>query len=270
MEELMTIKILFSGDIVGKLGRQTVVRLLPELKKKLKPDLIIANVENVTHGTGINLKSYEELKLAGVDFFTSGNHVFERKEGLQLLAEKTDLIRPANYPPGLPGKGVQLIEVGTKKILIVNLIGRVFMKMNYDCPFRKMEELLQQYQGEKIAAVIVDFHAEATSEKKAFGLYFDGKVSAILGTHTHIPTADCQILPQGTAFVTDVGMVGAADSVIGVRPELIIKIFLQQYPIPFEPVEEGPAVFNAVLLEIDSKTAKAKSIKRVDREVEMW
>jgi metallophosphoesterase (TIGR00282 family) len=266
----MSLKILFIGDIVGKIGRKTTAKVLPELKKKYKPDLIIANGENATHGNAITLNAYTELKKMGIDFFTLGDHTFKNKENLELLTkEKTDVIRPANYPPNLPGKGYQLIEVGTKKILIINLLGRVFMKFDYDCPFRTMAEILEQYQDEKLAVIIVDFHAEATSEKNAFALYFDGKISAILGTHTHIPTCDQRILPSGTAYITDVGMVGAKDSVIGAQKESVIKMFLYQYNLPIEPEEDGPAIFNACLIEIDTKTKLAKKIKRVDREIDI-
>lgn len=266
----MTIKILFIGDIVGKAGRQATAKVLPELKNKCQPDLIIANGENATHGNAIALKGYNELKAAGVDFFTLGDHSFESKENRALLAEnKPDLIRPANYPPDLPGSGFQLLELGTKKILLINLIGRVFMKFNYDCPFRKLTEILQSHQAEKLAAIIVDFHGEATSEKNAFARHFDGQLSAIFGTHTHVPTCDQKILPQGTAYVTDVGMVGAVNSVIGVKKEPVIKMFLQQFKNKFEPEDAGTIIFNAVLVEINPKTAKARSIKRLDKEVKI-
>ena len=258
-------KILFIGDIVGKAGRKAVAENLPKLKKSLKIDLVIANAENATHGTAPSLKSYEELKESGVNFITLGDHSFRSKENRDLLSgKKSDIIRPANLPPQLPGQGCQLIEVGTKKVLIANLLGRVFMKFDYDCPFRAMDKILEKYKNEKISAIIVDIHGEATSEKTAFGLHYDGKISAVLGTHTHVPTCDNKILPEGTAYVTDVGMVGASNSVIGAKKEPIIQMFLEQHKISFEPEEDGPCSFNSVLIEVDPKTKKAKSIKRID------
>ncbi len=263
-------KILFIGDIVGKLGRQAVAKAWSEIKKKHDPDLIIANAENATHGNALGINAYHELKKIGINFFTLGDHAFKTKENLELLNQSNpDVIRPANYPPNVPGLGSQIIEVGSKKILIINLIGRVFMKFDYDCPFRALSEILKSHEGEKLAAIIVDFHAEATSEKNALARYFDGSVSAIFGTHTHIPTCDDQILPKGTAFVSDAGMVGAKNSVIGVKIEPIIKMFLHQYKMPFEPAESGPAVFNSVLVEIDPKTRLAKKIIRLDKKVEV-
>lgn len=264
------IKILFIGDMVGKISRKAVQKIVPEIQKKYKPDLVIANVENVAHGSGITEKIFKELKEYGIQFMTLGDHAFDRQETKELLQrEKGFIIRPANYPPHMPGYGEAIIEIGSKKILVINLLGRVFMKMDYDCPFRAIDEIIRKHKDEKFSAIIVDLHAEATSEKRAFGWYVDGRVSAVLGTHTHVPTCDQEILPKGTAYISDAGMVGAKNSVIGVRKEAVISTFLNQVKTLFEPVDEGICAFNSVLIEIDPETAKAKSIIRIDKEIEI-
>lgn len=264
------LKIIMFGDVSGRIGRRAVAKILPGLKKKFDPDLVLANAENIAHGVGITEKTLGEMVQAGVDFFTSGDHIFDKKEALDLLTKKDAVvIRPANYPPGVPGSGYRLIEVGTKKILVVNLIGRVFMRSQYDCPFRKMDEILEEHKKDKLSAVIVDFHAEATSEKNGLGIYLDGRVSAVLGTHTHVGTDDWQIFPGGTAYLTDVGMVGAKDSILGVEKSGILKTFLTQMPEAHEIPEEGICAVNAVYLEIDPKTAKAVKIKKIKEEVEI-
>ena len=261
-------KILFFGDIIGKIGRRAMKQILPELKNEYQPDLIMANVENAAHGVGVTEKTLAELAEAGVQVFTSGNHIFSKPEAEALLNIKDSaLLRPANYPPGLPGADYKIIEIGSKAVVIINLLGRVFMKGNFDCPFRKLDEILAKIPAKNIGAIIVDFHAQASSEKTAFGWYADGRVSAVLGTHTHIPTADCKILPQGTAFVSDAGMVGALDSVIGDKKEEIIKSFLTQTNAPIEIPEEGEVEVGAVLVEIDPATKKAVKIGRVDRKI---
>lgn len=266
----MDLKILFFGDVIGKIGRQGMKKVLAELKEEYQPDLVIANAENLAHGIGATPKTLQELMTAGVDFFTSGNHIWKKPEIIEELEKKEGkIIRPANFPPNLPGRGSQVLEIGTRKILIINLIGRVFLHENYDCPFRALDEILSSYKKQKLSAVIVDFHAEATSEKIAFGWYADGKVSAVLGTHTHVPTADFRVLPQGAAFISDIGMVGAYDSVIGEEKEVIIDSFLTQKPFNFVIPEQGSCQINAVLLTIDSKNKKAKNIIRVDKKVEI-
>ncbi len=266
----MSIKILFIGDMVGKISRKACAALLPEIKKKYKPDLVIANAENSAHGSGLTEKIFHELKSYGVDCMTLGDHAFDRNETRELLVkESASLIRPRNYPLHTPGAGEMMIEIGSKKILIVNLLGRVFMKMDYEDPFRAIDEILAQHKNDNLSAILVDFHAEATSEKKAFGWYVDGRVSAVLGTHTHVPTCDARILPQGTAYISDVGMVGARDSVIGIDKKAVIETFLTQVKKLFEPVDNGVCEFNCVLIEIDDKTKKAVSIKRIDKEIEI-
>lgn len=265
----MSLKILFIGDIVGKIARKAVTKALPDIKKEFKPDLIIANGENSSHGFGITRSTYEEIKNAGVDVVTLGDHAFDKKEAFELLdQEKEHLIRPANFAPNLPGAGFTTIEIGSKKILIINLVGRVFMKKDFEDPFKKIDEILAQFENEKLAAIFIDFQAEATSEKIAFGWHVDGRVSALVGTHTHVPTADAKILPQSTAYVSDVGMVGARDSVIGFVKDEIVKSFQNQISGIKEPEENGACQFNSVLIDIDTKTGKATKITRLDKEIE--
>lgn len=267
--------IIFIGDLVGKIARKALKEVVPAWRKKYKPDFVIANGENMAHGLGMTKKTVDEVLAAGVDVITSGDHAFDKEEEENIFEIKPNLLRPANFPPGVPGQGEFLAVDSQKSLLVINLIGRVFMKQNYDCPFRKLDEILKKYPAfakaaagkRKPQAILVDMHAEATSEKTALGFYADGRVAAVLGTHTHIPTADAKILPKGTAFVGDVGMVGALDSVIGDDKQAIIKAFLDQSKLKIEPVEEGVCQINAVILEIDEKTGKAKNIKRLDEEV---
>ncbi len=254
-------KVLFIGDIVGAYGRAVVKELLPGLKAEHSVDLTIANGENSAHGYSITEKIYHELLEMGIDAVTMGNHLFEKKE----LREKIDtfdrLVRPANFPAGAPGRDYLIVEVKGKKIGIINLLGRVFMQC-LDCPFQAADKLVARLK-EKCAAIIVDFHAEATSEKVALGYWLDGRASAVLGTHTHVMTADDKIMLNGTAFISDVGMCGSADSIIGMNKEPILKRFVTQLPERFEPTNEGRGLFNAVVMEIDTATGKAKSIKRI-------
>lgn len=263
-------KVLFFGDIVGRIGRQAVKQLLPELRQEFEPDLILANAENSAHGIGFTSKIINELREAGIDFFTSGNHVLSKPEAeILLVAPRPVVIRPANYPASVPGQGFRIIEVGSKSVMIINLMGQVFMKEELDSPFQKIDEILRADLPKNLAAIIVDFHGEATSEKAAFGWYADGRVSAVLGTHTHVPTADQKILPQGTAFVSDVGMVGATDSIIGDTKEPIIDSFVNKTTFKLEIPEAGDVSVNAVLIEINNSSRQAESIIRVDRKVKV-
>ncbi len=263
-------KILFIGDVVGKPGRKTVAVLLDEIKKEYGPDFVIANAENLAHGKGITKQTFDELLAVGVDFCTSGNHIWAKPEGHEILAQKeSKIIRPANFPANVPGIGAKLVPVGAKNILVINLGGRVFMKEHLDCPFRKLDAILDEYAKEKPAAIIIDFHAEATSEKNTFGLYADGRVSAVLGTHTHVPTADERVLPKGTAYITDVGMVGLKNSSIGIGYEGILPTFLNQMPGKFDIPDYGLISFNAVLIDIDTTNGSARSIVRIQRDIEI-
>jgi hypothetical protein len=251
------IRVLFLGDVIGRPGRKALNRYLPTLVKKYSPALVVANAENAAGGIGITEKVGQEL-LSQVHVLTSGNHIWDKREGISYVEKEERLLRPANYPPRNPGKGSYLFETDKgAKIGILNLQGRVFMEP-IDCPFRIADEELKRLNT---SAVVVDFHAEATSEKQALGWYLDGRASAVIGTHTHVPTADDRILPQGTAYITDVGMVGGYNSVIGIRKDQALKRFLTARPHRFEPGKDG-LVFSAVLVEIESQTGKALKIQR--------
>ncbi len=249
------------GDVIGKPGRQTVQKLLPGLRQQYKLDMVMANAENAAGGLGLTLTTAEELLEAGVDILTSGNHIWDRREIIPYLDEDMPILRPLNYPPGVPGRGY----IATDKALVVNLIGRTFIG-NFDCPFRAMDQLLSEFKDRQ-PVIIVDFHAEATSEKMAMGRYLDGRVSAVLGTHTHIGTIDAQLLHQGTAYVTDIGMTGPADSIIGDEAESVLQRFLTMLPHRLS-VGTGKTIFNAVLVSIDDESGKATSIDRIDLEAE--
>lgn len=246
-------RILFIGDIVGRPGREAITKNFPQIKKDFSPDLIIANGENASHGKGLNLEHYHELKKAGIDFFTSGNHIWRQQDIFEIMDKpQADIIRPANYPKENPGRGYQIISGPLmKKILIISLQGRVFMSDDLDCPFRKLDEILKETALERPDYILVDFHAEATSEKTCFGLYADGRVHAVIGTHTHVQTADERILPQGTAYITDVGFVGLRDSAIGVDSEPVIKNFISQMPVKYSITEGSPVTLNAVIIDFD-------------------
>lgn len=253
-------KVLFFGDIVGRPGREAIKKILPGWKKKYQPDLVIANGENLAHGKGVTEKSLREVLEAGIDLVTSGNHVWQQKQASSLLENKEiPLLRPANWSANVPGQGQKIIEVRTKKILVVNLIGRVFFHRQYDNPFRRIDQILDEFQ--EVDGIVVDWHAEATSEKQALGWYLDGRASAVLGTHTHIPTADARVLPQGTAYISDIGLVGVRDSILGMDKEIALKGFLFQLPQKLE-VAEGPVEVDAVLVDIINKN-KAKSIEKL-------
>ena len=251
------IRVLFLGDIIGRPGRKAMKRYLPSLIEKYSPALLVANAENSAGGIGITEKVGQEL-LSQVHVLTSGNHIWDKREGISYVEKEERLLRPANYPPRNPGKGSYLFETDKgAKIGILNLQGRVFMEP-IDCPFRIADEELKRLDT---SIVVVDFHAEATSEKQALGWYLDGRASAVIGTHTHVPTADDRILPQGTAYITDVGMVGGYNSVIGIRKDQALKRFLTARPHRFEPGKDG-LVFSAVLVEIEVQTGKALKIQR--------
>lgn len=258
------LNILIIGDISGKIGRKTVAKLLPKITKEEKIDFVIANAENAAHGQGITTSTLDDLLEGGVDFFTGGDHSFAAKKQLDdIYGGKYPIIRPANFPPNVPGNGYSLIDVKGHKLLIINLIGRVYMKMDYDCPFRKLDEILANFSNQKLSGIIVDIHAEATSEKIILGKYAANRVSAVLGTHTHVMTADEHITPDGMAYITDIGMTGFADGSIGVEASGIIETFLTQIKGAHVIPEKGRAVLNAVIVSIDPKSAKTKKIKTI-------
>jgi metallophosphoesterase (TIGR00282 family) len=254
------LRVLIIGDVVGKPGRKAVEALLPGLRKEMGIDLTVINGENAAGGFGITYEIAQELFNYGADVITSGNHIWDQRDIIPYLDEGTPILRPLNYPPSVPGKGY--IKVG--KVVVVSLIGRVFVG-NFDCPFRAMDSLIEEL-GEGRHSIIVDFHAEATSEKVAMGWYLDGRVSSVTGTHTHVGTVDSRILPKGTAYISDVGMVGPVNSVIGSNIQDVLSRFLNQTPKRLN-VADGRSRFNSVLLELNEDTGEAISISRIDREV---
>jgi 2',3'-cyclic-nucleotide 2'-phosphodiesterase len=257
-------QILVIGDVIGKPGRQAVQKLLPGLRQQLKLDLVIANAENAAGGLGLTLSTARELLDAGVDVMTSGNHIWDQKDIISHLDGDLPILRPLNYPPGVPGRGCLTFE----NVAIVSLIGRTFFVHNYDCPFRAMDNLLGSLRN-KQSVIIVDFHAEATSEKVAMGRYLDGRVSAVVGTHTHVGTIDAGILPKGTAHITDIGMTGPKDSIIGDDVQSVLQRFLTAMPNRLSVSSGTKITFNSVLINVDEKSGQTESIMRVDREVDI-
>ncbi len=248
------------GDVMGKPGRRAVTALLPSLRDELEPDLVVANGENAAAGRGLTEATAQQMFDAGVDVITSGNHIWDQKDIIPVLDRKGTLLRPLNYPPNVPGRGL-LTRDG---VTVMNLQGRTFMP-DIDCPFRVADAALGDL-GED-AVVVVDMHCEATSEKQGMGRYLDGRVAAVLGTHTHVPTADARVLPGGTAYVTDVGMVGPLESIIGNEIDAVLERFLTGLPNRLPVAKRSPMVqFNAVLVEIDETSRLARGISRVDRE----
>lgn len=258
-------KILFLGDIIGRAGRRLVKNLLPALIERHGADFVIANAENSAGGFGLNRNSLEELQKSGVDFFTTGNHVWDKAEGVSLLNELNNIVRPANYPGNAPGTGVKTIPGTDGAVAVVNLQGRVFMPA-IDCPFRWIDDYLRK-ASPRPAVIIVDIHGEATSEKVAMGWYLDGRVALVLGTHTHVPTRDCRILPEGTGYVTDVGMTGSYDSVIGVKKEAVIRRFLNMRPTRFE-VAKKDIRCDYVVADIDESSGKTVGIDHLQTRLE--
>jgi metallophosphoesterase (TIGR00282 family) len=254
-------KVLMIGDIVGKPGRRTVKQLLPKLKQIYQIDFVIANGENAAGGNGITSDTADELLSSGIDVLTMGNHVWDKKEIFEFIDMESRILRPANYPPKTPGLGFNTFQThNNKEIGIVNLSGRVFLG-NLDCPFRAADAILLNLK--KITPIIfVDFHAEVSSEKMAMGWYLDGRATAICGTHTHIQTSDARILPGGTAYITDLGMTGPRNSILGVEANLVIQKFLTQMPVKFK-VAEGPTQFNGVIIEFNPDTGKSLHITTI-------
>ena len=256
-------KILFVGEIVAKPGREIVQKFLPEIIKEHKPDAVFANCENLSGGRGITEEKIEQMKMVGIDYFTSGEHIFHER-GTTDFIENVPVLRPANYPKGTPGSGYKIIDLGRKgKVLLINLMGITSFggKNSFlDNPFVRIDEILEETKNENIDAKIVDFHAEATSEKYSIGFYLDGRVDAVLGTHTHVPTCDNMVLPKGTLYITDIGMCGAIDSSLGVKADITIKMFLTAMNQHFEWESAGRKAFRSVLLDLQAKT-----IVRIDK-----
>ena len=257
--------ILFIGDIVGSPGRGAVKQLLPGLKKEYNLDFVIANAENAAGGSGITPLVARELFDSGVDVLTSGDHIWKKREIFELINKEKRILRPANFPPGAPGEGWNLFKArGGCKLGVINVNGRVFMEA-LECPFKTAFQA-QEALSKDTRVIIVDIHAEATSEKVALGWYLDGKVSAVLGTHTHIQTADERILPCGCAYITDLGMTGPLDSVIGRRVEDVLERFLTSIPVRFQVAKENTQL-QGVVLDIDEETGKARSIVRIQKKI---
>jgi 2',3'-cyclic-nucleotide 2'-phosphodiesterase len=248
------------GDIFGEPGRRAVTSLLPRLKKQHDADLAIVNVENAAAGFGVTPPLAKSILEHGADVMTSGNHIWDKKEIIEYIGKENLLLRPANFPAGVPGAGSIVVKAGPHKVAVLNLMGRVFLP-NLDCPFRKADEEIDRLKQET-PIIVVDMHCEATSESQAMGWYLDGRVSAVVGTHRHVQTADERILPQGTAYITDLGMTGPVDSVIGVDPQIALQRFLTQMPNRFEPAK-GPAALHGVVIRIDPDTARGLSIERL-------
>ncbi|AGG07082.1 MULTISPECIES: TIGR00282 family metallophosphoesterase [Dehalococcoides] len=254
-------KILVIGDVIGKPGRDALRDILPGLKQEYKIDFTVINGENTAGGIGITPATAQDLISAGADVITTGNHVWKHRDIATVMEDESlPVIRPLNYPPGVPGQGYIL----KNKVLVVNLMGRTFM-YDIDCPFRSIDNLITKLNF-KPSAIIVDFHAEATSEKMALGFYLDGRVSAVLGTHTHVATCDTRLLPKGTAYVSDIGMVGPIDSIIGDEPDSVIQRFLTGIPGRLS-VAQGRVMLNAVVVTVNTKTGLATSIERIYREI---
>lgn len=255
------VRMLFIGDVFGSPGRRCLEELLPSLRRRLAADLVVANAENAAGGLGLNDRQAREMFLQGVDVITTGNHVWKQRDLLPLLDSEPHLLRPANYPQGSPGQGwVRARTRSGVEVGVVNLEGRTFMS-SLDCPFATLEALLSGPLG-GLAVVCVDMHAEASSEKQALAWHFDGRVSAVLGTHTHVQTADERLLPRGTAFITDLGMTGPQESVIGMEPAAAISRFISQRPQKFQVAKRDPWLHGA-LVTVDEATGRAVGIERV-------
>ena len=248
------------GDVFGEPGRRAIQMLLPKLKKQHEADLAVVNVENSASGFGVTPLIARTFLEQGVDVMTSGNHIWDKKEIIEYINKENLLLRPANYPPGTPGAGSIVVKAGPHKVAVLNLMGRVFLPQ-LDCPFRKADEELERLRAET-SFIIVDMHAEATSESQAMGWHLDGRVSAVVGTHRHVQTADERVLPQGTAYITDLGMTGPTDSVIGVDKDIALERFITQMPNRFEPAK-GPVALHGALIKVDAETGRGLSIERL-------
>ncbi len=249
-------RILFIGDIVAKPGREIIKEVLPEIIKSENIDFVIANAENIAHGRGASVATLNEMMVCGVNYFTSGDHIFRQKD-FEDEIDNLPIVRPANFPEGAPGKGYAIIDAGKYgNILLINLMGRTFLSERLDDPFRMADKILDETKDKNIQLTLVDFHAEATSEKHALAFYLDGRVTAVLGTHTHVPTCDNRVLPKGTFYVSDIGMTGIIDSVLGVKTEIIIDSYLTGLNKKFEWEDAGTKAFRSVVLDTQQETVE--------------
>ncbi len=254
-------RVLLIGDIVGKPGRKALEAFLPDIRQTEKVDFVVANGENAAGGFGLTPEIAEAIFDAGVDVITSGNHIWDQREIFPLLDGESPIIRPANYPSVAPGRGI--IRIGG--VAVINLQGRVFMPEGTHSPWTVIDDLLDELSEDPPRVILVDFHTEATSEQNAMGWYLDGRISALVGTHTHVPTADAKLLPRGTGYVTDLGMTGPVNSIIGSRPDDVLSRFLTAMPKRLNVAEGGPSQFNSVIVQIDETTGLANEIRRIDR-----
>jgi len=254
------VTVLCVGDVFGEPGRRAIEVLLPSLKRQYEVDVAVVNVENAAAGAGVTPPMARAFLEHGADVMTSGNHIWDKKDIIEYIAKENLLLRPANYPPGTPGTGSIVIKAGPHKVAVLNMMGRVFLPL-LDCPFRKADEEIPRLRQET-PIIILDMHCEATSESQAMGWYLDGRVSAVVGTHRHVQTADERILPKGTAYITDLGFTGPTDSIIGVDPEIALQRFLTQMPNRFEPAK-GPAALHGAVIRIDPETGRGLSIERL-------
>jgi metallophosphoesterase (TIGR00282 family) len=258
-----TVRVLFIGDVVGVTGRDLFVKHKEALKNQYRPDVIVVNGENSSnHGRGITPKIAQFFLDQGVSVITTGNHVWYAQDIYPYLDGHTNVLRPANFPTGVPGVGISIISVLEYKVAIVNLQGRVFMKEHVDCPMRAADSIIT-YLSDKTKIILIDYHAEATSEKLALAYYLDGRISGLVGTHTHVQTADARILPKGTAYITDLGMVGSLNSMLGMKKEPVIHHFLTQLPAKFIVDDTSPFVLSGAYIEIDAQTGHGVAIERI-------
>ncbi len=258
------LRFLIFGDVVGRPGREAVSRALPELRKEYNPDSVIVNVENISHGMGVTASTFSEVEGWQADVYTLGDHAWDSKQGFEVLEDKRKpIVRPANYPEGVPGRGYHIFSRGAYRVAVINLQGQVFFRNQPFNPFHMLDELLARPELAAANIKLVDFHAEATSEKRGLGWHADGRVAAIWGTHTHVPTADAQILPKGTGYITDVGMCGNYNSIIGVDKEGPLRSFLTQMKMSVSIDDTGPLEVGGLLLDIDAGTGKTTSIAHI-------
>ena len=262
---MSTMKILLVGDVVGQPGRHALSRGLPKIVSSQNIDFTVVNIENAAGGFGITYDIYEEFLTLPIDVMTSGNHIYSKKQFVDHMDQFVNLIRPLNFPKGSPGIGVVTKRCQDKTIMVINLIGRVFMGLS-DCPFQIINQYLDDLDEEP-DIILIDFHAEATSEKQALGWFLDGRVTAVYGTHTHVQTADGRCLEKGSAYITDIGMTGARDSIIGMCRDIIIQRFQDQVPVRFYPEKKSITMINGIILDIDTTTNQVSQIKTVWEEI---